>query len=90
MVPYVLEKAEKLLLCGATAQAIDDAVRNDKNYTGNPEIIRVKDIAEAVDYASKNAKSGDIVTLSPASASFDCFPNFVARGNYFKDLVNKL
>ena len=90
MVPYVLEKAEKLLLCGATAQAIEDAVRNDKNYNGNPEIIRVKDIAEAVDYASKNAKSGDIVTLSPASASFDCFPNFVARGNYFKDLVNKL
>ena len=90
MVPYVLEKAEKLLLCGATAQAIEDAVKNDKNYNGNPEIIRVKDIAEAVDYASKNAKSGDIVTLSPASASFDCFPNFVARGNYFKDLVNKL
>lgn len=90
MVPYVLEKVEKLLLCGATAQAIEDAVRNDKNYNGNPEIIRVKDIAEAVDYASKNAKSGDIVTLSPASASFDCFPNFVARGNYFKDLVNKL
>ena len=90
MVPYVLQKVEKLLLCGATAEKIETAVRNDQNYTGAPEIIRVKDIAEAVDYAHKNAKEGDIVTLSPASASFDCFPNFVARGNYFKDLVNKL
>ena len=40
--------------------------------------------------AYKNAKSGDIVTLSPASASFDKFPNFVVRGNYFKEQVNKL
>ncbi len=90
MVPYVLEKVEKLLLCGATAEKIESAVKNDKNYNGNPEIIRVENIQKAVEYANNNAKNGDIVTLSPASASFDCFPNFVARGNYFKDLVNKL
>ena len=90
MVPYVLEKVEKLLLCGATAKKIETAIKNDKNYNGNPEIIMVKDIAEAVAYAHQNTKSGDVVTLSPASASFDCFPNFVARGNHFKDLVNKL
>ena len=90
MVPYVLEKVEKLLLCGATAEKIEVAVRKDKNYNGTPEIIRVENIAQAVDYANKNAKSGDVVTLSPASASFDCFPNFVARGNHFKELVQKL
>ena len=90
MVPYVLEKVEKLLLCGATAKKIETAIKSDKNYNGNPEIIIVKDIAEAVAYAHQNTKSGDVVTLSPASASFDCFPNFVARGNHFKDLVNKL
>lgn len=90
MVPYVLEKVEKLLLCGATADKIEAAVKSDKNYNGTPEIIRVQNIAEAVDYAHKNANEGDVVTLSPASASFDCFPNFVARGNHFKDLVQKL
>ncbi len=90
MVPYVIDKVEKLLLCGDTAEKIKTAVLNDKTYNGHPEIIDVKDIAEAVEYAHKNAADGDIVTLSPASASFDCFPNFVARGNYFKDLVNKL
>lgn len=90
MVPYVLDKVEKLLLCGATAEKIKAAVLNDKNYKGVPEIIEVEDIAAAVDYAHKNTKSGDVVALSPASASFDKFPNFVARGNYFKELVNKL
>ncbi len=90
MVPYVLDKVEKLLLCGATAEKIKTAVLSDKNYNGVPEIIEVEDIAAAVDFAHKNTKSGDIVALSPASASFDKFPNFVARGNYFKELVNKL
>ena len=90
MVPYVLDKVEKLLLCGATAEKIKTAVLSDKNYKGLPEIIEVEDIAAAVDYAHKNTKSGDVVALSPASASFDKFPNFVARGNYFKELVNKL
>ena len=90
MVPYVLDKVEKLLLCGATAEKIKAAVLSDKNYKGVPEIIEVEDIAAAVDFAHKNTKSGDIVALSPASASFDKFPNFVARGNYFKELVNKL
>ena len=90
MVPYVLDKVEKLLLCGATAEKIKAAVLSDKNYKGLPEIIEVEDIAAAVDYAHKNTKNGDIVALSPASASFDKFPNFVERGNYFKELVNKL
>lgn len=90
MVPYILEKVEKLYLCGDTADKIEDAVRSDKNYKGYPEIVRVKNIDEAVELAHNTAKSGDIVTLSPACASFDSFPNFAARGNYFKELVNKL
>ena len=90
MVPYVLEKVEKLYLCGDTADKIEKAVRDNENYNGAPEIIRVANIAEAVEKAHQNAKSGDVVTLSPACASFDAFPNFAARGNYFKELVNKL
>lgn len=90
MVPYVLEKVEKLYLCGNTADKIEAAVKADENYNGKPEIIRVADIAEAVSRAYRDTKPGDIVTLSPACASFDAFPNFMARGNYFKELVNKL
>ena len=90
LVPYILEKVEKLYLCGATANKIEKAVRNAADYNGMPEIIRVKNVEAAVKKAHEIAKAGDIVTLSPASASFDAYPNFVARGNHFKELVNKL
>ena len=90
MVPYVIEKVKKLYLCGDTADKIEKAVTDSNDYKGTPEIVRVKDIKEAVERAYNETQSGDIVTLSPACASFDAFPNFAARGNYFKELVNKL
>ncbi len=90
LVPYILEKVEKLYLCGATADKIEKAVKDNENYNGVPEIIRVENIEAAVKKAYEITKSGDIVALSPASASFDAYPNFVARGNHFKELVNKL
>ncbi len=90
MVPYIIEKVKKLYLCGATAEKIEKSVRADENYKGVPEIIRTEDLASAVAAAHKDAVSGDIVALSPACASFDAFPNFVARGKYFKELVAKL
>jgi len=90
MMPYVVEKVKTLYLCGDTADKIENCLRDYEGYHGEPVIVRVKDIAEAVDAAYKNAVSGDIVTLSPACASFDMYPNFVARGNHFKQLVNEL
>ena len=36
------------------------------------------------------AEEGDAVLLSPASASFDSFPNFEVRGERFKEIVNGL
>ena len=90
LMPYIVDKVKRLYLCGDTAQKIEDCLKAYKDYKGEPEIIRVKNIDEAVAAAHKDAVSGDIVTLSPACASFDAFPNFVARGNYFKELVNKL
>ena len=90
MVPYILEKVEKLYLCGDTAEKIEAAVKDNKNYKGIPQIVRVKNIKEAVEAARKDTKKGDIVALSPACASFDAFDNFAQRGNYFKELVNKL
>ena len=45
---------------------------------------------DAILTAKKVSKSGEIVLLSPASASFDMFKDFADRGNKFKDLVNQL
>ncbi len=90
MAPYINEKVKLLILSGPTAEKIENAVKNDSTFNGSTEIIRVENIAEAVKIAHERAASGDIVTLSPACASFDAFPNFASRGNYFKELVNKL
>ena len=49
-----------------------------------------KDYAESVKIAHEIAQKGDVVLLSPASASFDAFRNFEERGRFFKDLVHKL
>ena len=42
---------------------------------------------EAVKVAAEIAGEGDIVFMSPASASFDMYKNFEERGNHFRDLV---
>ena len=89
MVPFVIEKVKTLYLCGDTADKIEKSIR-EGDYHGTPEIVRVKDIAEAVQKSHENCVAGDIVTLSPACASFDAFPNFMARGNHFKELVAAL
>lgn len=90
LAPYIVDKVKALYLCGATAEKIEKCIREYEGYKGNPPIINCENLDEAVLLAHKDAKPGDIVTLSPACASFDAFPNFVARGNYYKDLVNKL
>lgn len=88
MAPYVNEKVKVLLLSGPTADKIEAAVKGDPSYReGNLVIRRVADMEEAVRTAHEVATAGDIVTLSPACASFDAYPNFVARGKHFKELV---
>lgn len=90
MMPYVNEKVKALILCGDTADKIEAALKEYEGYKGSPEIIRVDNIKEAVFTADKMAVSGDVVALSPACASFDAYPNFAARGNHFKEVVNSL
>ena len=54
------------------------------------EYYRVDSLEEAVQMARKLAAAGDVVSLSPACASFDRYPNFEVRGKHFKELVNAL
>ena len=76
---------------GDTADKIEAAVRNAPNYrNGNPAIVRADSMKAAVALAEELSAAGDIVALSPASASFDMYTDFEARGNDFKRLVMAL
>ena len=89
--PAVCEKVKTLILLGSTAQKIQDAVMAAPQYReGCPEILRVETMEEAAAAAAAHAQPGDIVSLSPACAAFDLYPNFEVRGRHFKEIVNKL
>ena len=89
--PAVCEKVKTLILLGSTAQKIQDAVMAAPQYReGCPEILRVETMEKAVAAAAAHAQPGDIVSLSPACAAFDLYPNFEVRGRHFKEIVNKL
>ena len=89
--PEIVEHVKVLILCGATADQIRAAVTKAPSYQeGFPVILSAHTLQEAVETAQKAAVSGDVVTLSPACAAFDQFPNFMVRGQTFKKIVNKL
>lgn len=89
--PVVCDKVKTLILLGVTAQKIEDVVKGAENYKeGSPEIIRVETMEQAVETAQAHAQPGDIVSLSPACAAFDLYPNFEVRGRHYKELVNGL
>ncbi len=55
-----------------------------------PVIQDASSAEEAVKFAYKMGKKGDVVLLSPACASFDRFTNFEERGRKFKAAVKAL
>lgn len=91
MAPYITAKVKLLILTGPTADEIERVVRADSGFDPNRlQILHAENMEQAVALAHKNAVSGDTVTLSPACASFDAYPNFMLRGNHFKELVKGL
>lgn len=89
--PEICAHVKLLVLGGATGPKIRAAVEDCPDYRpGCPEIVDCVDFTAAVKSAAAAARSGDVVLMSPASAAFDQFKNFMARGKYFKDMVMEL
>ncbi len=86
--PEICRHVKKLYLNGATADQIRAAVEACPGQ--QPEIIDCGDFTTAVLTAAREARTGDVVLMSPASAAFDQFKNFMVRGEYFKKLVKEL
>ncbi len=89
--PEICQHVKTVYLNGATAQQIRQAVEAAPEYQpGAPRIVMCRDFTEAVTVSAAEAEAGDVVLMSPASAAFDQFKNFMERGKYFKKMIMEL
>ncbi len=89
--PEICSHVKRLFVNGATGAKIRAAVKSCPEYQpGKPEIVDCADFTDAVFKAADAARDGDVVLMSPASAAFDQFKNFMVRGDYYKKLVMEL
>ncbi|PKG39631.1 UDP-N-acetylmuramoyl-L-alanine--D-glutamate ligase [Psychromonas sp. Urea-02u-13] len=79
--PFLTQVKGTICCFGADAIKINAA---------NPQSIIVADLSAAIIEIASTVNAGDLVILSPACASLDMYPNFMARGEHFKTLVNHL
>ena len=80
--------AKTVILIGESSHKIREAVEAD---TLNAIPMYCEDSLEAaIQRASREAASGDVVLFSPACASFDMFQDYRQRGNQFKESVHAL
>lgn len=84
MKPVVEQKVHTLVLIGKDAQRIAQAM------DGLTRIVLATDMHEAVNLARDHARSGDVVLLSPACASFDMFNGYEHRGDVYMECVRRL
>lgn len=77
-------KVKKIFLFGESRDYIAKA------WAQSAPIQMFNQFDRAIEQASKEAESGDIVLLSPACASFDMFKNYEERGRLFKERVVQL
>ena len=85
LVPAVTERCRAVYLIGEAAADLQAALAP----AGIP-IHREGDLPRAVRAAAAAATPDDTVLLSPACASYDQYPDFEARGEHFRQLVEGL
>jgi UDP-N-acetylmuramoylalanine--D-glutamate ligase len=84
LISLIEERVRSLVLIG------EDADNIESQLTRHAEIVRADSMADAVKKSFGAAKSGDVVLLAPACASFDMFKSFEERGTVFKTEVAAL
>jgi UDP-N-acetylmuramoylalanine--D-glutamate ligase len=79
----IRRKVKNLILVGEAKERINRDIGDES------ETFLIGTFEEAVLIAYQKSRIGDTVLLSPGCSSFDVFDNYVERGNYFKEIVNK-
>ena len=80
----VAGRARAAILIGETADELASLIAD------RVPVRRALDMEDAVAAAASVARSGDVVLLSPAAASFDMFADYAARGDAFRAAVAAL
>jgi UDP-N-acetylmuramoylalanine--D-glutamate ligase len=80
----IVARCRAAILIGETADELERLV------AGRVEVRRAATMDDAVAEARELARSGDVVVLAPAAASFDMFVDYAARGDAFRVAVARL
>lgn len=83
----IASKVDFLILLPGTAS---EKIKEEIGAKKRPEIFGAKSMRQAIKIAGSLAKSGDVVLLSPAAASFNLFKNEFDRGEKFLEEVLKI
>jgi UDP-N-acetylmuramoylalanine--D-glutamate ligase len=79
--PALARHAKAAYLIGESADRLAE------DLEGALPLVRSGDLAKAVAAARANAQPGDVILLSPATASYDQYEDFERRGNHFRELA---
>ena len=91
LAPYIIRHVKAIVFFGKTGKKIEDAVRACPGF--DPEKLKMVyalSMEETVEKTLELSLPGDDIYMSPASASFDRYPNFEYEGRDFKRVVNGL
>ena len=83
----VRQKVKAIVCLGVDNTKIHAAF---EQVVGSDNIVDTLSAQDAVEAASRFAKAGDVVLLSPCCASFDLFKSYEDRGDQFKKAVRRL
>ncbi len=81
LIPLLKEKVKEVCMFGASSEYFTKAWENEIS------LHYEKTLKEAMHYLYKKAQKNEVILLSPATSSFDQYPNYLARGNDFRQIA---